>query len=82
MREAEALMDAQSIFHPLPLVKVSLGTAFIADDDDDVLLVVSFLPPSGGLCRTFFQSLSSIYHSLSHGWSLLLLNLTVRLNAG
>ena len=45
--DADALLDAQSIFHPLPFVKVSLGTAFIADDDDDdVLLVVSFLPPS------------------------------------
>ena len=72
-------------FIPYLLWRHSLGsTAFIADDDDDVLLVVSFLPPSlqcSGLCRTFFQSLSSIYHSLSHGWSLLLLNLTVRLNS-
>ena len=69
MREAEeALMDAQSIFHPLPLVKVSLGTAFIADDDDDVLLVVSFLPPSVAFVGPFSNlSLRSITPSLTDG---------------
>lgn len=80
---AEAISQSPSFILSLSylFVKVSQSGLGLLLPMMMMMMMSSRMFSSRGLCTAFFQSLSlsSIYHSLLHGWSLLL-NLTVGLN--